>query len=540
MFDDGLPEAAELRELSGVELIDAARGWARAENAACARKLAVMAEIFARRTGLPAGDRELWWIDPEAAVAAELAAALNVTAGLALHQTHRGVALRDRLPNVAALFEAGQISEILVRAIVWRTYLINDDAAMAAVDAELAAQISSWGALSAAKTEAAIDEMVDRHDPGALRVSRESSASRDVEFGGPSDTPGFTSLWARMHAADGAVMRDRMDAMAHGVCEADPRSIDERRNDAFAAIGAGLDTLACRCGTDDCEAAGRDRPGRNTTVFVVGDAATLEHTRRDNTTGPEDPAGPQGPDGGDEGPAGPEDCGQPEGPGGSGAGAGSAEDSRLSPPARCEDPRLRPGWVFGAGIVPTPLLGGLIDGARIRRIIHPGDAPAEDRYTPSRGLAEFIRCRDLTCRFPGCNKPATEADLDHTVPYPVGPTHASNIKCLCRFHHLLKTFWTGPDGWRDRQYPDGTVIWTSPTGHTYTTHPGSRMLFPDLCKPTATLWDKDPPAPDTTPGREAMMPKRRRTRAQNRARAIAAERKLNDEHVAEQNKPPPF
>ncbi len=84
-----------------------------------------------------------------------------------------GCALRDRLPNVAALFEAGQISEILVRAIVWRTYLINDDAAMAAVDAELAAQISSWGALSAAKTEAAIDEMVDRHDPGALRVSRE-------------------------------------------------------------------------------------------------------------------------------------------------------------------------------------------------------------------------------------------------------------------------------------------------------------------------------------------------------------------------------
>ena len=38
-----------------------------------------MAEIFARRTGLPAGERELRWVDPEAAVAAELAAAANIS-----------------------------------------------------------------------------------------------------------------------------------------------------------------------------------------------------------------------------------------------------------------------------------------------------------------------------------------------------------------------------------------------------------------------------------------------------------------------------
>ena len=43
----------------------------------------------------------MWWVDPEAAVACELAAVLNVSAGMALHQTHRGVALRDRLPRVA-------------------------------------------------------------------------------------------------------------------------------------------------------------------------------------------------------------------------------------------------------------------------------------------------------------------------------------------------------------------------------------------------------------------------------------------------------
>jgi hypothetical protein len=43
---------------------------------------------------------------------------------------------------------------------------------------------------------------------------------------------------------------------------------------------------------------------------------------------------------------------------------------------------------------------------------------------------------------------------------------------------LLKTFWTGIDGWGDQQFPDGTVIWTAPTGKTYKTLPGSRIFFP--------------------------------------------------------------
>jgi hypothetical protein len=96
-------------------------------------------------------------------------------------------------------------------------------------------------------------------------------------------------------------------------------------------------------------------------------------------------------------------------------------------------------------------------------------------------------------------------------------------------------------GWREQQLPDGTLILTAPTGHTYTTKPGSALLFPTLCRPTATLW-----APGQEPtvrprgDRGLMMPKRRRTRAENLARRIEAERKLNDEHVAERNKTPPF
>jgi hypothetical protein len=114
-------------------------------------------------------------------------------------------------------------------------------------------------------------------------------------------------------------------------------------------------------------------------------------------------------------------------------------------------------------------------------------------------------------------------DLDHTVPYAAGgPTQAANLKCLCRLHHLVKTF----GGWKDQQLPDGVVIWDSPSGHTYVTTPGSSLFFPDLCTPTARAAPKKT-ADDARGDRNAKMPQRRRTRAQNRAAAIAKERAHN-------------
>ena len=84
------------------------------------------------------------------------------------------------------------------------------------------------------------------------------------------------------------------------------------------------------------------------------------------------------------------------------------------------------------------------------------------------------------------------------------------------------------------------MIGTSPTGHTYTTYPGSKHLFPRLCAPTATLWNGDAPIIDPTPDRGVMMPKRRHTRAHTTATAIAAERRLNDAYVADCYQPAPF
>jgi hypothetical protein len=101
---------------------------------------------------------------------------------------------------------------------------------------------------------------------------------------------------------------------------------------------------------------------------------------------------------------------------------------------------------------------------------------------------------------------------------------------------LLRTFWTA---WRDEQRPDGTVIWTSPSGHTYTTRPGSRLLFPTLCASTGEL-STDPSDKRPPNDRAVMMPKRRRTREQDRIYRIDAERALNADYVAERNQPPPF
>jgi len=107
------------------------------------------------------------------------------------------------------------------------------------------------------------------------------------------------------------------------------------------------------------------------------------------------------------------------------------------------------------------------------------DAAAALRYQPTVSVQRWVRCRDLTCRFPGCEHPAESCDIDHTVPFdhhdPArgGLTVPANLKCLCRFHHRLKTF----GGWSDEQYPDGTVVWTSPSGRTYRTTPGGADLF---------------------------------------------------------------
>jgi GH24 family phage-related lysozyme (muramidase) len=92
----------------------------------------------------------------------------------------------------------------------------------------------------------------------------------------------------------------------------------------------------------------------------------------------------------------------------------------------------------------------------------------------------------------------------------------------------MKTFWPG---WTNQQYPDGRIVWTDPDGQTSTTHPGSRLLFPELCRPTAKTIIRGVPPPKHTSGRT--MPRRKTTRTHARRQRINDERQHNIPNVTQ-------
>ncbi|CAN5407372.1 hypothetical protein BH09ACT8_BH09ACT8_46910 [soil metagenome] len=137
---------------------------------------------------------------------------------------------------------------------------------------------------------------------------------------------------------------------------------------------------------------------------------------------------------------------------------------------------------------------------------------------------------------PRLRPPRRPHDIDHTLPWPYGATHPSDLKCYCRKHHNLKTWWIGD--WADQQSPDGTVIVTSPTGKTYTTKPVSSLLFSGWNTVTSTSPPRGTP-PTRPPGCDAPTTKRKRTRTQDHAYRIKAERALNAAHNAATQNPAP-
>ncbi|WP_051476822.1 HNH endonuclease signature motif containing protein [Arthrobacter sp. Br18] len=133
-----------------------------------------------------------------------------------------------------------------------------------------------------------------------------------------------------------------------------------------------------------------------------------------------------------------------------------------------------PADLEGYGPIPADVARQLAAGAPslIRLLTDPVDGVVLNvgrrRYRVPKGLRTYIRVRDRTCRFPGCNSSAARADLDHTVSWEDGgPTNHDNLASLCRKHHRMKH----EAGWSVRQHPGSTLEWFSPTGRRYSTTP---------------------------------------------------------------------
>jgi hypothetical protein len=393
----------------------------RLENRAAAAQLAAIGELFGYRLSR-CSDTEEWAVDTEEAVAAEVAAALRISQGLAGSRLRLARAMRERLRMVGKVFAAGDIDFRMFATIVYRTDLITEPDVLATVDAQLAVAVPRWPSMTRARLAGQIDKIVATADADAVRRRNERLPQREVWF---TDLDGgISQIEGSLLSPDAHALDKRLTALAATVCEHDPRNREQRRADALGALAAGADRLACRCGQPDC-AAGKRPAATPVVIHVIAEPAALD-------------------------------------------GRGSVRISEMG----------------ADGLIPPELVEQLAASAKLVPLVHPGCAQPESGYVPSKALADFVRCRDLTCRWPGCDRPAADCDLDHTIPYADGgPTHASNLKCYCRTHHLVKTFW----GWRDQQLPDGTLILTSPAGQTYVTTPGSALLFPSLCHSTGGI-----------------------------------------------------
>ncbi|WP_018160939.1 HNH endonuclease signature motif containing protein [Smaragdicoccus niigatensis] len=417
MFDTVLTAATTAA--NPVAGVDAAILWHRIESAAAARKLAFVGEVLARHLNecetpvgtLPGG------VDPADAAEAEIAAALGITCSTAGRWMWLGHTLATRLPNLAATFAAGELTEHQVQTIATCTANVDPDFIKEVEAHILSALKGSSARLVGKKLRAVIDAVIIRVDPDGLRARRDAAVlGRHVHVHPATD--GMAELAGSLTAEDATFLDRRLDEMAKRVCSDDPRSFSARRADALVALTHGRPDLDCLCGDPACpftaDIAGTPR---RPLVHVIAPADTL--------TGESD----------------------------------------------------APGWIDGFGFISAEHLRAIAAAADLRALHNPtvSDAVAdyfaetpEDRYRPSQSLADWVKAVHGWCAFPGCGQPAWESDLDHRTPRSAdGDTASFNLGPFCRKHHNLHTH----GGWETEQLIDGTLILTSREGRVYRVPP---------------------------------------------------------------------
>ncbi|MDF2823660.1 MAG: hypothetical protein K0R68_1068 [Mycobacterium sp.] len=404
-----------------------------------ARRMTAIAGLLWHRTadaeGFDTEDPSYALITGFARTTAEVGAALNITPAAASRLVSQAEALDTRLPRILDLLARHQVDWTDVTTIIARTACVDRDR-MPALDAALAQTIAGWDCWSATRLRNTVDAAIARHDPEGA-TERRTTADTDARVSFAALPNGMARVNIYVTAPVGVKFDHLVTTMATTVCPQDPRTLDQRRAAAIDALADGRCHLQCACSRDDCpiptpapDTAGAPR----FVINVVASEATL---------------------------------------------TGAGED---------------PGYLDGYGVIDAVQVRDLADhGALLRPTAAPVQTVTEVlRHHPSPALARWIQARCLTCSFPGCDRSAWTADLDHSTafdhhnPLRGGQTTPANLGPLCRQHHRLKTF---DNGWRDHQLPDGTRHWTSPTGRTYRSTPDGADLFDDIAAAMT------PPAP---------------------------------------------
>lgn len=88
-------------------------------------------------------------------------------------------------------------------------------------------------------------------------------------------------------------------------------------------------------------------------------------------------------------------------------------------------------------------------------------------YRPTPEMIEHVRAVDGICRGPGCQVRADRCDIDHDIPWPVGPTDVDHLSSKDRRHHRVRT--TGL--WTAVRHPDDSIEWRTAAGRRYITFP---------------------------------------------------------------------
>ncbi|MGH3909789.1 MAG: DUF222 domain-containing protein [Pseudonocardiaceae bacterium] len=477
--------------LSDATLIDTIVAFDRISSWASARQAGLLAE-FARRR--PREDAPPGRSDVPARYSGyapdEIALALRLSRTAATTRLVMARVLVADLPATLAAWEAGTIDVLKARAITEAAYLLPPEQRGALENRAL----PRAGTQTLSRLRAALARAILVIDPDGA-AARHAQRRQDRRVVLHPDADGMATLWALLSAPDATAAYQHLCHLARDLGAADPRSMDARRADLLTDLLTGRRCATTPLDSDDCA----HPEGPEGCDCTPTDCTPTEHTP---TTTSDDPADrhtpdPHTPDQGGH------DCAATHT-----TGSGKPLVSVIVPITTLMGLDDQPGDLIGYGPIPAPLAREIAAQGTWRRLLtDPASGTLLDygraTYTPPDGLADFVRARDVYCRNPICGQPAATADLDHTIPWPEGPTSEDNLHARCRHDHLIKTFGAG---WHVEQHSDGRVSWTTPTGHTYTSrphdyrpdpHPPPATGPPDTAAGTAA--GHDPPEDDEPP-----------------------------------------